>query len=115
MAEQANARACFRFTYLELDGRGANISHIVVVRPYSYGYKSSSPAKVTYKHSAEGSDIQVMLNCRRFQFFFRPSELRMILQVSYSNDLGLLPVLSSKDDDKLSDPHAVRFANKLLK
>ena len=28
-------------------------------------------------------------------------------QVAYSNDLGLLPVMSSKDDDKLSDPHTV--------
>lgn len=29
-------------------------------------------------------------------------------QVAHSNDLGLLPVLSAKDDDKLSSPHLVR-------
>lgn len=65
--------------------RGANMSHIVVLRPYSYGYKSSSAAKVTYKHAADDS----------------------ALQTSYSNDLGLVPVLSSKDDDKLAEPHIV--------
>jgi len=61
------------------------MSHIVVLRPYSYGYKSSSAAKVTYKHAADDS----------------------ALQTSYSNDLGLVPVLSSKDDDKLAEPHIV--------
>ncbi len=61
------------------------MSHIVVLRPYSYGYKTSTAAKVTYKHSE--SDDQV--------------------QVSFSNDLGPLPVLSSKDDDKLAAPHMV--------
>lgn len=65
--------------------RGGNMSHIVVLRPYSYGYKSSTAAKVSYKHSQ--SDDQV--------------------QVSFSNDLGMVPVLSSKDDDKLAAPHLV--------
>ena len=67
------------------------MSHIVVLRPYSYGYKSSSAAKVTYKHAAEDST----------------------LQTSYSNDLGLVPVLSSKDDDKLASPHIVRALESL--
>ena len=61
------------------------MSHIVVLRPYSFGYKTSTAAKVTYKHSE--SDEQV--------------------QVSLSNDLGPLPILSSKDDDKLAAPHMV--------
>jgi hypothetical protein len=61
------------------------MSHIVVLRPYSYGYKTSTAAKVTYKHSQ--SDEQV--------------------QVSFSNDVGSVPVLSSKDDDKLAAPHMV--------
>lgn len=66
------------------------MSHIVVLRPYSYGYKSSSAAKVTYKHGADDS----------------------ALQTSYSNDLGLVPILSSKDDDKLASPHIVRAFGK---
>jgi len=69
--------------------RGANMSHIVVLRPYSYGYKSSAAAKVTYKHAASDSEVQT----------------------SFSNDLGLVPVLSSKDDDKLAAPHMVCLCN----
>merc|ERR1711966_458635 len=44
-------------------------------------------ANVSYKHSP-GDDEQ---------------------QVAYSNDLGLLPVLSSKDDDSLSSPHLAEW------
>mmetsp|Transcript_98458 Transcript_98458/g.144145 ORF Transcript_98458/g.144145 Transcript_98458/m.144145 type:complete len:152 (+) Transcript_98458:111-566(+) len=66
---------------------GANMSHIVVLRPYSYGYKSSAAAKVTYKHAASDSEVQT----------------------SFSNDLGLVPVLSSKDDDKLAAPHMTEW------
>mmetsp|Transcript_79379 Transcript_79379/g.212831 ORF Transcript_79379/g.212831 Transcript_79379/m.212831 type:complete len:186 (+) Transcript_79379:61-618(+) len=65
---------------------GANISHVVVVRAYSYGYKSSSAARVTYKHGAGESQAQI----------------------AQSNDLGLIPV-SGKEEDRLSDPHVLEW------
>eukprot|EP00288_Rhodomonas_lens_P014465 CAMPEP_0177698836 /NCGR_PEP_ID=MMETSP0484_2-20121128/5257_1 /TAXON_ID=354590 /ORGANISM="Rhodomonas lens, Strain RHODO" /LENGTH=188 /DNA_ID=CAMNT_0019209963 /DNA_START=33 /DNA_END=599 /DNA_ORIENTATION=+ len=71
---------------------GANISHIVILKAYTYGYKSSGPAKVTYKHAPEDDEVQV----------------------AHSNDLGLLPVLSAKDDDKLSSPHLAEWFSFLM-
>ena len=37
-----------------------------------------------------------------------------MLQVAMSNDLGLIPVLSSKEDDKLSAPHLGEWLTFLL-
>ena len=48
---------------------GGNLSHVVVLRPYSYGYKTSGAAKVTYKQGVGEAEVQV----------------------AYSNDLGLVP------------------------
>eukprot|EP00285_Hemiselmis_virescens_P013625 CAMPEP_0173392506 /NCGR_PEP_ID=MMETSP1356-20130122/19888_1 /TAXON_ID=77927 ORGANISM="Hemiselmis virescens, Strain PCC157" /NCGR_SAMPLE_ID=MMETSP1356 /ASSEMBLY_ACC=CAM_ASM_000847 /LENGTH=184 /DNA_ID=CAMNT_0014350317 /DNA_START=18 /DNA_END=572 /DNA_ORIENTATION=+ len=71
---------------------GGNISHIVVVKAHTYGYKTTSSARVTYKQ-APGSDET---------------------HVVHSNDLGLLPVLSLKDDDKMSNPHLAEWGLFLL-
>jgi hypothetical protein len=39
--------------------RGGNISHIVVVKAHTYGYKSTAAARVTYSHKAGSEDTQV--------------------------------------------------------
>lgn len=41
------------------DCRGGNISHIVVVKAHTYGYKSTAAARVTYSHKAGSEDTQV--------------------------------------------------------
>ncbi|EKX47798.1 hypothetical protein GUITHDRAFT_137181 [Guillardia theta CCMP2712] len=66
---------------------GGNVTHIVVLKAHSFGYKSSTPAKVTYKATQDAADVQV----------------------GYSNDLGLIPVLSHKEDNKLSAPHITEW------
>mmetsp|Transcript_6454 Transcript_6454/g.15125 ORF Transcript_6454/g.15125 Transcript_6454/m.15125 type:complete len:186 (-) Transcript_6454:204-761(-) len=71
---------------------GGNISHIVVVKAHTYGYKTTSAARVTFKQ-APGSDET---------------------HVVHSNDLGLMPVLSVKDDDKSSNPHLAEWGLFLL-
>lgn len=67
--------------------RGSTVSHIVVLRPYSFGYKSSAAAKITYKQAASDSSVQE----------------------AYSNDIGLVAVRSGQDEDKLAAPHLTEW------
>jgi len=66
---------------------GSTVSHIVVLRPYSFGYKSSAAAKITYKQAASDSSVQE----------------------AYSNDIGLVAVRSGQDEDKLAAPHLTEW------